>query len=61
MLGDAFYLTQHHQLYIDEYFYINCTNTVESPDDENGSESSLPSSQNGDDIVAESYSTTDLL
>lgn len=29
--GDATYLTQHHQLYIDEYFYINCTNTVPRP------------------------------
>lgn len=29
--GDATYLTQHHQLYIDDYFYINCTNTVPRP------------------------------
>lgn len=30
-LGHATYLTQHHQLYIDNYFYVNCTNTLPPP------------------------------
>jgi hypothetical protein len=32
VLGEASYLTQRHQLYMDDYFYVNCTNTVAPPD-----------------------------